>query len=85
MGKTPYPDIRKHLLWEYNIQDFDFDVLATVAIERVIERGNLDDWREILRYYGHEKILETSRKSPRLDEKNKNFTPIILNSGFLKS
>jgi hypothetical protein len=59
-SSTPRPRIRKHLLWEYDWESFDFDRSAAVVIERVIERGNMEDWREMLRYYGVEKVLEVA-------------------------
>lgn len=76
------PSIRKHLLWEYSWNEVDFSKLATVVIERVIERGDFHDWEEIIRYYGKQKIKSVALKSTRLDKKNKNFTTIFLKSGF---
>ena len=78
------PNIRQHLLWEYNWENVNFSKLATVVIERVIERGNLNDWQAIVAYYGKQKIANIAEKSTRLDEKSKKFTPIFLQSGFLK-
>ena len=77
------PAIRKHLLWEYNWEEIDFSKLATVVVERVIERGNFQDWREIIRFYGKTKIKEIAQKSTRLDNKNKQFTFIFLQSDFV--
>lgn len=77
------PNIRKHLLWEYDWENLDFSNLATVVIERVIERGLPSEWQEIVDYYGTEKILSTSEKSTRLDLKHKHFTRIYLQSGFI--
>ena len=77
------PVIRKHLLWEYDWEDIDFSRMATVVIERVIERGNPSEWQEIVNFYGVKKILDTVDKSTRLDPKHKNFTSIYLKSGFI--
>ena len=79
---TAQPKIRPHLLWEFDVQNFDFDKSAAIVIERVVERGVAAEWREIIRYYGKpmiEKVVEMSRQ---LDEKHKHFTPIYLNSDF---
>jgi hypothetical protein len=78
------PLIRKHLLWEYDWEEVDFSRLAAVVIERVIERGTPDEWQEIVNFYGVEKILLVAEKSSRLDRKNKNFTRIYLQSGFIQ-
>ena len=77
------PSIRKHLLWEYNWEEIDFPKLATVVIERVIERGNITDWKEIIRFYGKAKIRTIAKKSTRLNKKNKQFTFIFLQSDFV--
>jgi Family of unknown function (DUF6922) len=76
------PKLRRHLLWEYDFGRFDFDRSAAVVIERVVERGNMEEWREIMRYYGREKILEEARKSRQLDHRDKNFTEIYVYSDF---
>ena len=52
-------------------------------IERIIERGTMEEWKEMLRYYGKEWILDIAEKSTRLDEKNKQFTPLFLESEFI--
>lgn len=80
---SPNPVIRRHLLWEYEWENVDFSRLATVVIERVIERGNPSEWQEIVNFYGVEKILSIVEKSTRLDPKHKNFTRIYLQSGFI--
>jgi len=77
-------NIRKHLLWEYDWEKVNFSKLATVVIERVIERGNIADWQALVQYYGKKKIADVAKKSTRLDAKSKNFTPIFLRSDFLK-
>ncbi len=82
MGSTN-PNIRKHLLWEYDWDHVDFSRLATVVVKRVIERGNLFEWQEIVDFYGIEQILNIANTSTRLDSKHKNFTRIYLQSGFI--
>jgi len=76
-------NIRKHLLWEYDLEKINFSKLATVVIERVIERGNIADWKALVQYYGKNKISTVAKTSTRLDDKSKNFTPIFLQSDFL--
>jgi hypothetical protein len=76
------PVLRRHLFWEYDFDHFDFDRSAALVIERVIERGNMEEWREIMRYYGREKILEVARKSRQLDLRDKKFTKIYVYSDF---
>jgi hypothetical protein len=76
------PQIRWHLLWEYNKEKFNFRQSANIVIERVIERGTPEEWREIIRFYGKDKIMEVTQKSKQLDAKNRNFAYIYLQSTY---
>ena len=76
------PHIRRHLLWEYNFDTFDFQRSKMIVIERIIERGNLVEWKEMMRYYGREAVLAVARNSKQLDRKEKNFTEIFVDSEF---
>ncbi len=77
------PKIRRHLLWEYDMGSVDFSTLAVVVIERVIERGNPQEWQEIVDYYGSKVILDIAEKSTRLSPRDKSFTKIYLKSAFV--
>ena len=81
--KPAGPNIRRGLLWEYDWESFDFSAMATVVIERVIERGLPAEWQEIVDFYGIDKILGIADRSTRLDAKHKHFTRIYLQSGFI--
>ncbi len=81
--QKPFP-LPKHFLWEYNYDSFDFDRGYKLVIERVLQRGNLEDWKNILHYYGREKILEVNEWSRQLDDRDKNFTRIFIDSEMLK-
>ena len=52
-------------------------------IERVLERGNLDEWREMMKLYSKDQILETIEWSAQLDKRDKDFSKFFLTSGFL--
>jgi len=68
------PRISTHLLWEYDLEAFDFQKSYKIVIERVLERGDLEEWKEIKRVYGKKKILETVDWSAQLDQRAKNFS-----------
>ena len=76
------PQIRRHLLWDFDIEKFDYSKSERLVIERVIERGTQAEWREIIRFYGKAKIREVAQHSKQLDSKNRNFTFIYLDSAF---
>jgi hypothetical protein len=81
--EKPFP-LPKHFLWEYDYDSFDFDRSYKIVIERVLQRGDITDWKNILKYYGREKILEVNDWSRQLDDRDKNFTRIFINSEMLK-
>jgi hypothetical protein len=74
------PQIRPHLLWEYDLSNFDYTSSAQVVIERVIEHGTIPEWREILRFYGRARVLEAAEWSRQLDARDKYFTTVIVDS-----
>jgi hypothetical protein len=76
------PAIRPHLLWEYDLTDFNFEKSADIVIERIIERGNMEEWRQMLRHYGIQKVLAVARSSRQLDVRHKQFTEIYVHSDF---
>ncbi|HFA50799.1 MAG TPA: hypothetical protein ENJ95_17465 [Bacteroidetes bacterium] len=75
-------NIRPHLLWEFNLDSFDFERSKAIVIERVIERGDMKDWKEMIRYYGKDKILAVAKSSKSLSLRDKNFTEIYIHSEF---
>ena len=77
------PNIRHHLLWEYSYPSFNFQKGARIVVERVVERGNLADWRALVAYYGKEKVLELVSLSKQLTKRDKAFAAIFIHSEFL--
>ena len=79
----PKPHINPSLLWEYDLDTFNYDKSYKIVIERVLQLGNLKEWREILTYYGEEKIIETIKWSAQLNTYEKKFSQSFLKSDFL--
>lgn len=74
------PSLPQHLFWEYDMKKFDFDKSYFIVIERVIERGTIQQWQLVQRYYGKEKTLEVARKSKQLTKRDKQFAELFVNS-----
>lgn len=55
--------IRKILFWDTDISKIDWEQHYPAVIKRVFERGNEAEKREILKFYGKEKIKEITGKS----------------------
>ncbi len=82
MTASKKPNIPAFLLWEYDLKTFNYDKSYKIVIERVLERGTMNDWKEIVTYYSNEKILETIEWSAQLEERDKNFSKLFLKSDF---
>ncbi len=50
------PIFEKRIFWDVNFEQIDYDAKANFVIERVFERGDVEDIRQCRRYYGDEKV-----------------------------
>lgn len=75
--------INPALLWEFDLDTFNYDKSYKIVIERVLQLGNLEEWRNMVNYYSKEQILETIEWSAQLDKRDKDFSKFFLASGFL--
>lgn len=83
MKKARPKIINPALLWEYDLDTFNYEKSYKIVIERVLERGNLDEWREMVSLYTTKQILETIEWSAQLDRRDKEFSKFFLTSEFL--
>lgn len=83
MQKTRPHIINTALLWEYDLDTFNYEKSYKIVIERVLERGNLEEWREMVNVYTREQILETIEWSAQLEQRDKDFSKFFLTSEFL--
>lgn len=51
------PNLPKHLFWDQRYDEIDWVSGYRNIISRVIERGNADDWQEMLDFYGQANIV----------------------------
>ena len=56
MNKKAKPIFNKRIFWDVNFEKIDYDAKGNFVIERVFERGDVEDIRQCRRYYGDEKI-----------------------------
>ncbi len=53
------PLFNKRIFWDVDFKLLDYDNKANFIIERVFNRGDVDDIRQCRRYYGDKQIKET--------------------------
>lgn len=56
-SKTP-PVFNKRIFWDVDFEKINYDAKAVFVIERVFERGDVEDIRNCRRYYGDDKVRE---------------------------
>ncbi len=76
------PNILPHLLWEYDLETFNWKKSHKIVIERVIQLGTMEDWREMMTFYSLDQILATVEWSKQLDNRDKNFARLFVRSDY---
>lgn len=69
----PVKAINPKLLWEYDLDNFDYQDMRTVVVQRVVERGWPDDFYFILNRYGLGGVIQAMKEIPYLNDKDLNF------------
>ena len=82
MKTSQKPNLPAYLLWEYDLNTFDYEKSYKIVIERVLERGTIEEWQEINRFYGNNKIVETIDWSAQLKIRDKEFSKLFLKSDY---
>ncbi|GAB3894492.1 hypothetical protein GCM10028803_09540 [Larkinella knui] len=67
------PNLRRTLFWDVDYDKIKWNKNYQFIIERVLERGTFDEWKEIKRYYGIEKIKEAALQARWLDQTTLSF------------
>ena len=57
MSSKPGPVLARRIFWDVDFDKLDFDAKASFVIERVFERGDVEDIRNCRRYYGDETVV----------------------------
>jgi hypothetical protein len=57
--KNGKPDLPKWLFWDTRYETLDWMAAYRGVIERVLDRGEDEDWEALIRYYGRDRVLKT--------------------------
>ena len=71
-------ELSPHLFWDADPKKIDYERNARNIIERVVTRGRLEDWSEIKRFYGLERIKKEVVRIRAMDVKTMTFLSTIL-------
>ena len=64
------------MLWEFDLEKFDWQKMRNEVVQRVLERGRMDDFYAILNLYGVEGVKAALREIPYMNDKDMNFACI---------
>lgn len=68
MENKAKPIFNKRIFWDVVFENIDYDAKANFVIERVFERGDVEDIRNCRRYYGDEKVTSALLNAKFLPE-----------------
>ena len=74
----PKPVFNRRIFWDVNFDTLDYDGKASFIIERVFERGDVDDIRQCRRYYGDEKVTEVLLNAKYLPERRLHLAAAVI-------
>lgn len=65
--------VRSSLFWEYDLSRFNWQEMAPLVVQRVLERGRMDDFYAILNMYGLEGVKAHLKEIPTMNPKDLSF------------
>ncbi len=72
------PVFNKRIFWDVDFEKIDFDKKTSFIIERVFERGDVDDIRQCRRYYGDEKVTDVLLNAKYLPERRLHLAAAVI-------
>ena len=76
-NKTIIQNFSKHLFWDVNPKNLDFEKHKAYIIKQVLEFGLINDWGLIQKYYGIKQIAKVSTTFRELDKKALSFISFL--------
>lgn len=71
--------IREALLWEYDLDQFNWEDMRILVVQRVIERGRMNDFYAILNLYGLTGVRDAIKQISYLNPKDLSFVCSVFN------
>jgi hypothetical protein len=56
------PDLPRHLFWDFRYDQIEWKEEYLTIIQRVLERGTNDDWKEMIRFYSEAKVIHALKE-----------------------
>jgi hypothetical protein len=79
MHSNSKPILNKRIFWDVVFENMDYDAKMNFIIERVFERGDVEDIRNCRRYYGEERVAAALLNAKFLPETRMYLASAIIN------
>lgn len=76
---SPAPEFDRRIFWDVDYDRMDLDAKWRFVIERVFERGDVEDIRQCRRYYGDEKVRTALLEAKFLPEHRLSLAAAVVN------
>ena len=73
------PIFNKRIFWDVVFDNINYETKANFVIERVFERGDVEDVRNCIRHYGIEKVTSTLLNAKFLPETRMYLASAVIN------
>lgn len=73
------PTFDRRIFWDVDYDKMDLDAKWRFVIERVFERGDVEDIRQCRRYYGDEKVREALLNAKFLPDHRLSLASAVIN------
>ena len=71
--------LSQDLFWDINYNKLDFQKNKRFIISRVLNYGDIDDFKQLMRYYNLQSVKHMARRLRSLDKKSLSFYSLIFN------
>src|SRR6266496_3669611 len=78
------PKFERRIFWDVDFDAIDYDKSARFVIERVFERGDVEDIRQCRRYYGDEKVTEILLTAKYLPERRLHLAAAVIDKPIIE-
>ncbi len=66
-------NLSREIFWDVNYDTIHWEENYQWVICRVLEYGSLEDWKEMRKHYGDEKLIESATNARSLSKKTMHF------------
>jgi hypothetical protein len=77
MATTGKPILSKQAFWDVDMDKIDYQKNGAHVVEKVIERGKAEDFDNLLKFYGFEKVKELALQANWLSDIGMNFCCVL--------